>query len=50
MCGEMVGDKGYSGGQEKECLGRLDGDLKEFSIKSEGWRLATQKTSMVLTV
>lgn len=42
---EMVGDKGYSRGKEKGCMGHLDEDLKEFSIKSEGRRLAAQKTS-----
>ena len=37
MFGEMVGGKGYTFGQEKDWMGRLEEDLKKFVIKSEGW-------------
>ena len=41
--GEMVGGKGCSVGQEKDWMGRLEEDLREFGIKSEGWRETAQK-------
>ena len=34
--GEIVGGKGYSFGQEKDWMGRLEEDLTEFGIESEG--------------
>ena len=43
MFGEMVGGKGYSGGQEWDWMRYLEEDLKEFGIKLEGWREAAQK-------
>ena len=43
MLGEMVGGKGYSGGQEWD-WGRYDfeDDLKKIGFKLEGWRKAAQ--------
>ena len=43
MFGEVVGAKGYSGGQAKDWMGRLEEYLKYFGIKFEGFREATQK-------
>ena len=43
MFGEMLGDKGYSGGQEWDWMKNLEEDLKAFGIKFEGWREATQQ-------
>ena len=43
MFGELVGGKGYSGGQEKDWTVRLEEDMKEFGMKFEGWRKASQK-------
>ncbi|CAN0468872.1 unnamed protein product [Laminaria digitata] len=40
--GEMLGGKGYSEGQEWNRLRDLEEDLKEFDIKSEGWREPVQ--------
>ena len=36
MFGEMVGGKCYSFGHEKDWMGRLEEDLTEFGIESEG--------------
>ena len=41
--GEMLGGKGYSGGQEWDWMKVLENDLKVFGIKFEGWRGAAQK-------
>ena len=43
MFGELVGGKGYSGGQEKDWLVHLKEDMSVFGMKFEGWRKATQK-------
>ena len=43
MFGELVGDKGYSGGQEKDWVVRLEEDMSAFGMKFEGWRKAAQK-------
>jgi len=43
MFGEMLGGKGYSGGQEWDWMKDLEEDLKAFGIKFEGWREAAQK-------
>ena len=43
MFGEMLGGKGYSGGQEWNWMKDLEEDLKAFGIKLEGWREAAQK-------
>lgn len=45
MHGEMIGDKGYSFGQEKDWMGRLEEYLKEVDIRSERWREAAQKAA-----
>ena len=37
MFGELVGGKGYSGGQEKDWLVHLKEDTSVFVIKIEGW-------------
>ena len=42
MFGEILGGKGYSGGQEWDWMNDLE-DLKTFVIKFEGWREAAQK-------
>ena len=42
MFGEMLGGKGYSGGQERGWMKDLEEDLKAFGIKFEGWREAAQ--------
>ena len=44
MFGELVGGKGYSGGQEKDWLVHLKEDTPVFGMKFEGWRKAAQKT------
>ena len=41
----MVGDKGYSGGQEWDWMRYIEEDLKKFGIKLEGWREAKQKAA-----
>ena len=41
--GEVAGGKGCSFGQENDWMGRLEEDLKEFGVKSEGWHEAAQK-------
>ena len=43
MFGEFVGDKGYSGGQEKGWMDHLKEDMSVFGMKFEGWRKAAQK-------
>ena len=43
MFGEMLGGKGYSGGQEWDCMKDLEEDRQAFGIKFEGWREAAQK-------
>ena len=43
MIGELVGGKGYSGGQEKDWIAHLKEDMSVFGMKFEGWRKATQK-------
>ena len=43
MFGELVGGKGYSGGQEKDWMGHLKEDMSVFGMKFEGWRKSTQK-------
>ena len=40
MFGEMLGGKGYSGGQEWDWMKDIEEDLKAFGIKFEGWREA----------
>ena len=42
MFGEILGGKGYSGGQEWDWMNDLE-DLKTFVIEFEGWREAAQK-------
>ena len=49
MFGELVGGKGYSGGQEKDWLVHLKEVMSVFGIKFEGWRKAAQKAGMVST-
>ena len=44
MFGEMLGGKGYSGGQEWYWMKDLE-DLKAFDIKFEGWREAAQRSA-----
>lgn len=39
----MIGGEGYSFGQDKEWMGRLEGDLKELGTRSEGRHEAEQK-------
>ena len=43
MLGELVGGKGYSGGQEKGWMAHLKEDMSVFGMKFEGWRKAAQK-------
>ena len=43
MFGELVGGKGYPGGQEKDWMVRLKEDMSAFGISFEGWRKAAQK-------
>ena len=43
MFGELVGGKGYSGGQEKDWMAHLKEDMSVFGMKFEGWRKAAQK-------
>ena len=42
MLGELVGGKGYSGGQEKDWMAHLKEDMSVFGMKFEGWRKAAQ--------
>ena len=44
MFGQLVGGKGYSGGQEKDWMAHLKEDVSVLRIKFEGWRKAAQKT------
>ena len=37
MFGELVGGTGYSGGQEKDWLVHLKGDMSIFGMKFERW-------------
>ena len=43
MFGELVGGKGYSGGQEKDWLVHLKEDMSFFGMNFEGWRKSAQK-------
>ena len=43
MFRELVGGKGYSGGQEKDWIAHLKEDMSVFGMKFEGWRKAAQK-------
>ena len=43
MFGELVGGKGYSGGQEKDWMAHLKAHMLVFGMKFEGWRKAVQK-------
>ena len=43
MFGEMLGGKGYAGGQEWDWMKDLEEDLKAFGIKFEAWREAAQR-------
>ena len=43
MFGELVGGKGYSGGQEKDWMDHLKEDILVFGMKFEGWPKAAQK-------
>ena len=43
MFGELVGGRGYSGGQEKDWMAHLEEDMSVFGMKFEGWRKAAQK-------
>ena len=36
--GELVGVKGYSGGQQKNRMAHLKEDISVFGTKFEGWR------------
>ena len=40
MFGELVGGKGYSGGQEKDWMAHLKEDMSVFVMKFERWRKA----------
>ena len=41
--GELVGGKGYSGGQEKDWMVHLKEDMSAFGMKFEGWRKNAQQ-------
>ena len=43
MFEELVGGKGYSGGQEKDEMVHLKEDMSAFGMKFEGWRNAAHK-------
>ena len=43
MFGELVGGKGYLGGQGKDRMAPLKEDMPVFAMKLEGWRKAAQK-------
>ena len=49
MFGELVGGKGYSGGQEKDWMAHLKGDMSVFGMKFEWWRKDAQKADMAST-
>ena len=38
MFGELLGGRGYSGGEEKDWMARLKEDVSVFGMKFEGWR------------
>ena len=38
MCGELVGGKGYSMGQAKDWMVRLEEEMTDFGMHFEGWR------------
>ena len=40
LFGELVGGKGYSGGQEKGWLAHLKEGMSIYGMKFEGWRKA----------
>ena len=40
---ELVGGKGYSGGQDKDWMAHLKEDMSVFETKFERWRKAAQK-------
>ena len=42
MFGELVGDAGSAGGQEKEWMGCLLDDLRVFGIHPDKWMIAAQ--------
>ena len=42
MFGEMVGGASCVGGQEKEWMGCLLGDLRAFGINADQWTIAAQ--------
>ena len=43
VCGELVGGKGCSGGQEKDWMVHLKKDMSVLGTKFEGWRKNAQK-------
>ena len=43
MFEELVGGKGYSGGQDKDCMAHLKEDMSVFGMKLDGWRKAARK-------
>ena len=43
MFGELVGGKGYIGGQEKNWIAHPKEDMSVSAMKFEGWRIAAQK-------
>ena len=43
MFGELVGGKGYSGGQEKDWTVHLKEDMSVFGMKFEGWQHDARK-------
>ena len=42
MFEELVGGAGCVGGQEKQCRGCLQDDLREFSMNADQWTTAAQ--------
>ena len=46
MFGELVGGKGYSGGQEKHWVVHLKEDMSVFERKFEGWRKNARKAGI----
>ena len=43
MFGELVGGKGYLGGQEKDWMAHLKEDMSVFGVKFKGWQNVAQK-------
>ena len=41
---QLVGGKGYPGGQEQDWMVHLKEDMSAFGIKLEGWRKNAQAT------